>query len=579
MCKNATPRGEAGDMRPASLALAFTGSLAIAAVSCAPDSSPSADTTPDRAPLARLTSTQYNNTIYELFAPLEVPLVALPPELEGHGGFRNNADLALASPALVEAYQRAAMVVADAVVSQIDGLLPCAASEEPACASAYLDDLAARAWRRPLTTAESDSLHAELAAWMDAHGFTAALRLSIASVLMAPDFVYLPRIGIAGPGEARALDSWELATRLSYLLWNSPPDQTLRELAASDALRDRNVLIEQAWRMLADERARLGIVQFHRELFEFDEIGSNDLDLDLYADAFPEVEDVGDFYFGEYVPSMRHEPEVFVAQHVLAGEGTLRALLTSNRAWVPLEALDVAYGVPMPSEPPIEWIVMDDAAVLGAAYSEPWFWAEYYPVELDPTQRAGLLTLASWLSASSGPRQPSPVKRGAMVLDRLMCRELAPPGDVPPLEESTMGTNPRTNREKYEIHTENPACAGCHQSIDGIGFAFEHYDSLGRFRTHDGDVAVDASGEIVGTDVDRTVSDAVEMMHALADSRDVHDCYVRQWFRYAFGRDEAMDDEEFILELQDGFWAAEGDIPALVVNLVASYPFTHRRSP
>ncbi len=572
-------------MRPAPLVLGLAGLLALFGVSCAPDEPSTADAMADRAPLARLTNAQLNNTLHDLFAPVEVPLVALPLELEGHGGFRNNADLALSSPALVEAFQSAAVDVANAVVTDIDVLLPCAAAQEPACAHEYLDDLAPRAWRRALTADESTAMHAELDAWIAAHGFTTALRLSIESLLVAPEFAYLPRIGRDGSGDAKALDSWEIAARMSYLLWNSPPDEELRALAAKDALQDREVVVAQAWRMLADHRAKLGIVQFHRELLDFDAIGSNTIDIELFAPTFPEyaeigdLEDFADYYYAEYVPMMRFEPEVFVAQHVLEGEGTLRALLTSNQAWIAGPAFEGTYRVPFPEgAQPIEWTAIDDAAVLGAAYSEPLFWGEYYPVELDPTQRAGVLTLAGVLSASAGPRQPSPVKRGVQVLDRLLCRELLPPGDVPPLEQSTAGHEPRTNREKYEIHTENAACATCHASIDGIGFAFEHYDSVGRYRAEDGGVPVDASGELVGTDVDGEVSDAVELAHRLGDSRVVHDCYVRQWYRYAFGRDETDEDEPAIRALQDGFWAAGGDIPELVVSIVASFPFTHRRS-
>lgn len=572
-------------MRPAPLALGLAGLLLLAGASCAPDEPSTSDAMADPAPIARLTNAQLNNTLRDLFAPVEVPLVALPLELEGRGGFRNNADLALASPALVEALQQAAVEVANAVVIDIDELLPCAAAQEPSCAHGYLDELAPRAWRRALTDAESTALHAELDAWIAAHGFTTALRLSIESVLVAPDFIYLPRVGEPGDGDARPLDSWEIAARMSYLLWNSPPDEELRGLAAADALQDRDVVVAQAWRMLADRRARIGIVQFHRELLDFDAIGSNTIDIELFAPTFPEyaeladLEDFADYYYAEYVPAMRFEPEVFVAQHVLEGEGTLRALLTSSQAWISGPAFEGTYRLPFPEgAKPIEWTAIDDAAVLGAAYSEPLFWGEYYPVELDPKERAGVLTLAGVLSATAGPRQPSPVKRGVKVIDRLLCRELHPPGDVPPLEQSTAGHEPRTNREKYEIHTENAACATCHASIDGIGMTFEHYDSIGRFRAEDGGIAVDASGELVGTDVDGKVSDAVELVHRLADSRVVHDCYVRQWYRYAFGRNETEDDEPALRELQDGFWAAGGDIPELVVNIVASFPFTHRRS-
>jgi hypothetical protein len=302
-----------------------------------------------------------------------------------------------------------------------------------------------------------------------------------------------------------------------------------------------------------------------------------------YADAFPpsdDPEEVGDYYWNEYIPLLRHEPDVFVAQHVLSGEGTLRALLTSTTAWVSDDAIAVAYGNDATrSATRVTWSTFDDAAAMGAAYSEPEFEGEYVEVELDPKRRAGIFTLASFLSATAGPRQPSPVHRGVKIIDRLLCRELHPPADVPPLEGAATGEMPRTNREKYEAHTQNPACSGCHAQIDGIGLTFEHYDSLGRYRTEDNGFTVDASGALVGTDVDRPVHDAIELVHTLADSRGVHDCYTTQWFRYAFGRDETDDDAELLAELQQGFWDSDGNVRALLLEIAASAAFRHRSSP
>jgi hypothetical protein len=185
--------------------------------------------------------------------------------------------------------------------------------------------------------------------------------------------------------------------------------------------------------------------------------------------------------------------------------------------------------------------------------------------------------MVGFLIAKAGPQQPAPVLRGVTIIDRLLCTELHPPGDVPPLE-LTDSLEPKTNREKYEIHKQSEACAACHKSIDGIGLTFENYDSMGRWRDLDNGYPVDATGELLNTDQDGPVNNAVELMQKMGSSRTVHDCYTRQWFTYAFGRNVTSDDAPTLLALQEGFWQSGGDIISLVVNIAGSYSFRHRRA-
>jgi hypothetical protein len=155
---------------------------------------------------------------------------------------------------------------------------------------------------------------------------------------------------------------------------------------------------------------------------------------------------------------------------------------------------------------------------------------------------------------------------------------LVPPGDVPPLEQVETQM-PKTNRDKYALHTAVPTCQSCHELIDGIGFAFEHYDSLGTWRDEDNGYPVDATGTLLGTDVNGPVTDAVDLMQRMAGSRTIHDCYVKQLFRYAFGRNEGAEDLPTLEYLQEGFWRSGGDIPELLVNITASYEFRYRKNP
>ncbi len=548
------------------------------------DPQPKSARVPDAAPLARMTNEQYNNTIRDLFAPAAVTPVVFPLQIQGVGGFENNASFNTASAPLVETYQRAGLSVSAEVIAQIDSLIPCEHGER-SCGHQFLDDLAERAWRRPLTAEETATMHADFDSWMDGRGWDAAMQLSIQVLLQAPDFMYFPSFGGAGElseGEGVPLSSWEVAARLSYFLWNSMPDDELFALARQDGLQSREAVAEQAWRLLADWRARESVVNFHRQLLSFDEIGSVGPDFEFYADALSEFgeaeDDIADWYFLEYTPGVRYEPEVFVSQHIFEGEGTLAALLTSTTAWTTPDIARLAYQTSVDEEAePIEWRALNILSQFSGEQDEPYFSYEYYPIELDSRRRAGLLTMAGFLTSHANAQQPSPVGRGVAVLERLLCRELVPPGDVPPLEESTLGAEPKTNRERYEIHKQSEACAGCHRPIDGIGMTFENYDTLGRWRDQDNGFPVDASGELVGTDMDGNINNALELVDKLAASRDVHDCYVKQWYRYAFGRNEDnATDLGALKNLQEGFWGAGGDIPELLVNIAASHQFRHR---
>lgn len=574
---------------PVGWSLALTlcfGAAAVTAVGCneaEPEPGPApAELVPDAAPLTRLTAEQYRNTIRDLLPTVNTGHITFPVELEGRGGFENNAAFNTATPALVEAYQRAARHVASAAMEDIDAMLGCESLEE-GCARGWLPGFAEQAWRRPLTQAELDTLLANFDSWQGSHGTDVAVELSLSYLLQSAEFLYFPRFGaetVIEGTDAVPLTDYELASRLSYFLWNSMPDAELLDLAREGRLQDRQVLADQAFRMLGDYRAIDMVVSFHRQNWDFDDVGSNPIDLDFYAPVFEAMglqaeDDKSDYYYLEYSPGARFESDVFVAQHVFHGEGTLEALLTSNKAWVTPDVARLAYQQEVDdSLAPITW----GGLVAGEGNDEIGVWTtEYYPIELDPMQRAGLFTMAGFLSAKAGPQQPAPVRRGVTILDRLMCIELVPPGDVPPLEEAE-ALEPKTNRDKYAIHSQSEACAGCHDSIDGIGFTFENYDSMGRWRDTDNGYPVDATGQLLGTDQDGPVNDAVELMTKMGQSRAVHDCYTKQWFRYAFGRNETAADIETVLAMQEGFWSSGGDIRLLIVNLAGSYSFRHRRA-
>lgn len=195
------------------------------------------------------------------------------------------------------------------------------------------------------------------------------------------------------------------------------------------------------------------------------------------------------------------------------------------------------------------------------------------PVELPADRRAGILTQGAFLAGHSHAQQPSPVLRGVFLRERLLCvPPTLPPDDVPPLEASD-SSDWVTNRDRYAAHTDNPACASCHVAIDGAGFPFENYDSLGAWRDTDNGAPVDSSGELSGTDSDGPVADAVALVETLAASRDVYDCAVMQVYRYGMHRSETGADRAALSALQQNFWANGGVIPDLLVDFVTSDAF------
>jgi hypothetical protein len=233
-------------------------------------------------------------------------------------------------------------------------------------------------------------------------------------------------------------------------------------------------------------------------------------------------------------------------------EGTLEALLTAPYTYVNA-TLAAFYGFP---------------EVAGEAFQQ---------LTLDATRGAGLLTQGTLLTINAHSDQTSPVHRGKLVRERLLCDLMEPPpGDimitVPVVDPGS------TARERFAMHSENPYCAGCHVLMDGLGFAFENYDAIGVFRTTDAGQPIDATGAIVDSDIDGPFDGVVDLAHKLAGSGDVQGCYARQWFRYAYGRGELEETEDActVAALEERMAAAGGDIKELLVALTQTDAFLFR---
>ncbi|MEM7153377.1 MAG: DUF1592 domain-containing protein [Myxococcota bacterium] len=486
-------------------------------------------------PLRRMTRQQYANAVRDLIG-LDIDVSSLDGD-EKVGPFDSNFS-APVSPVQVSQYRMLAESVAQSAVEDLDALLPCA-PESDGCLEQFVDSFGRRAFRRPLTDAEV-SMYAELGGSdpLEDHA-----RLAIQAMLQSPYFLYHLELSLpdpaTGPDSVVALGQYELASRLSFFLWDSVPDDVLLDAAAIDELSTPEQLLAQAERMLEDPRAREAVAAFHEQWLGIDELEIITKDPSVYPDYSHELRD-----------AMRHETRRFSSSVVLSGDGRLETLLTAPYSYLegPLYEL---YGV----EP------------TGASVGEP--------VELPAGERAGLLTQASFLAVHAHSNQSGPIQRGVTVRANLLCTQ--PPPPPPDLNVIPPDPDPNaTTRELFEQHTADPACSGCHVLIDGIGLGFEGYDGLGAFRTEENGFDVDQSGSLVGTDVDGEFDGVVELAGMLANSQDVRQCVTRQWFRYAFGRIETDEDTCSIESLDEHFEASNHDIRQLLIALVQTDAFRYR---
>lgn len=502
-------------------------------------------TSPSPSPLRRLTRLEYNNTVRDLLKVDIAPADDFPPD-EVAGGFSNNANVQSISPLLAEKYMEAAEALAAEVMKRPAAVLPCdpMATGEQACARQFIASFGRRVARRPLSDAESERWFRAYTAGREGASFENGVELVVRLALQSPAFLYRLEFGVpAAPDEPLVrLTQHELATRLSYFLLSSMPDEKL--LAAADAgeLSTLEQVASQARALLAEPRARTAVAEFYRQWLGLGALEGLGKDRSLY----PEFDE-------SLRGAMRAETAAFVEHVLWTGDRKLGTLLTAPIGFVsgPLAAL---YGV-------------DGAAD-----------ASLQRVSLDPQQRAGVLTQAAVLAVHALPNQSSPVARGKFVRERLLCQE--PPSVPPELNVTPPEVDPASStRERFAEHTANAACASCHELMDPIGFGFEHYDAVGRFRDSDGGRAVDSRGFIVHSDdLDGPFANARELAEKLAGSRQVSDCVAGQWFRYAFGRFEAGADACSLQQIRQAFSASGGDLLELLVALTQSETFLYRRA-
>lgn len=505
------------------------------------------------APLRRMSDAQYLNALRDLF-PGQAPALPPLPHDAASAGFDNAAEAQQPSDVRISRYETIANLYAKGATADgaaVATLVGCTDWSMPtraaACSAKFIDAMGSRLFRRPLAADERERFQLHFQQWQASIDFEAAVSLTLSAMLQAPQFLYRPEPSAPdATSRVEPVEPYAMASRLSFFLWESMPDDALVAAASRGELETAEQVRGQAERMLDDTRARRVLWNFHRQWLGLDRVLG-----DEHLVRTPEV-DPG--WTAATPLAAAIESQLFV-ENVLFANGSLRDLLTSRRAWVNAEMARI-YGVAAPADP--------------AAWTE---------VELPPSERAGILTRVAFLAGHSHRGATSPPIRGNGVALRFFCQPpVAPPPGVDLSQpKADPADGPRTNRMLFEARTAPASCQSCHRGLNGLGFGFERYGAGGRYEVREQGLGIDAHGRLYGTDIDRTFDGAIELSAALDESSMVHRCATQQWMRYALGR--GLADEETALADAVGlnFERSGGNVRALLLDIVTSPTFRLRR--
>lgn len=493
-------------------------------------------------PLRRLSVSEYRNTVRDLLGVDVDPSQFLSPDPQGDNGF---FEPTLVNEGVADELLRAAEALAAAASERLDTLDDCdeLSAGERTCAESFARNFGRRAFRRPLSDDEISELlavydHAQQAIELD---HPQAMRVVLTAILASPKFLYhwqLPGRPDLDDGEVIKLDGYELAARLSYFLWSTMPDDTLLAAAASGGLDTAAGVSEAVDRMLDDERTRDTVRSFHSQWLALEGIDSVTKDPTLFPEFDPDLR-----------RSMREEIEQFV-EHVIEGDARVRTLLTDRTAFVDGRTATL-YDLP---------------GVEGDLLQQR---------ELNAQTRGGLLTRAGFIAGLTNPASTNPPRAGHLIFERILCRTVAPP--PPGATESFMFDDSQSTRWNYEQLESSEECGGCHRVVNPMGFAFEHYDAIGRYRDTEGPHPIDSSGTFAAASGDQIpFDDLMELSAILAEDDEALTCISNRWWRFALSRMEQDGDQPSIADAYTQFLDSDGDIRMLLGAIAKSNTFRFR---
>lgn len=414
-------------------------------------------------------------------------------------------------------------------------------ADAPACARQIVSMIARRAYRQPVSDDEVKLLMTFYKAGAQDGGFEAGIEEALQRILASPRFVFRIERDPAGGPSIHRISDLELASRLSFFLWSSIPDDQLLNIAAQGELHDPVVLERQVRRMLADPKAEALTANFAGQWLHLRNVPN----VLPNSDLFPDFDD-------NLRRSMRRETELLF-ESIIHEDRSVVDLLTANYTFVN-ERLARHYGIP---------------DIHGSRFRR---------VTITDDARRGLLGQASILAVTSHAERTSPVLRGKFVLENILDSPVPPPPpDVPPLKETAEGEHPKTLREQMAEHRANPACATCHKIMDPIGFAMENFDAVGEWRTHEPGGPIDASGQLAdGTKINGVVG----LRDALVRHPDMFaSTLTDKLLTYALGRGLDYSDMPVVRSIVRESARDNYRFSDIVMGIVRSTPFQMRAAP
>jgi hypothetical protein len=499
--------------------------------------------------IRRLTRVEYGNTLRDLYGVDPSVTAALPDEVFGEGylntfsPLQSEQYLGIANDVLNRVLAPAG-APPTAVQKKLFGEAPAPGADLRTEAKKIAQKLAHDAYRRPPSKSEVDVLLAVFdLARENQLDYPASLRLMLKAILVSPQFLFItPAKEIEAGKSIVALDDYQLASRLSYLLWSTRPDAELSRLAGSGTLHEPEVLRAQVKRLVMDDRSRALFDGFGMQWLGLGKLEGKTFDTGKYP-----------LLTAEMRSAMKEEARLFFGSIVRENQSVVR-FVDSDYTFLN-GTLAILYGL--------------ESSVTGP---------EMRKVTLKDPNRGGILGMPGILATTSFPNRTSPVNRGVWVLEQVLGEHVPPaPANVPALEkQDSKKVANMTLRQRTELHVTNVACASCHKVLDPIGFGLENFDAIGRWRDHDDSGgAIDAAGELPGG---KRFTSPRELKSIIAARKaDLARNLTERLLAYALCRQLEGYDEILVDRLMETIAADDYRMQTLITEVVTSYSFTHRR--
>jgi hypothetical protein len=494
---------------------------------------------PQTTQLARLTHAQYDNTIRDLFGIANQPSSMLAPDTLGSVDQR-----------AWDGYQLAADTVSGQVIADANArskAIPCTPTGDgSACARQLIEQFGLRAFRRPLTADEIArfvSLYTNRAQLTATGTFNEAAQLILRAFLASPSFLTRAEISETPEGSLFVLDNYEVASRLSYMLWGSMPDDALFTAAAAGKLSTAADILAEAQRMVKDPKARTRVAEFHQQYARMGD-GTRWAQMTRDPAVYPA-------FTADMTPLMSQETTRLFDYIVFDKGGTFRDLMTT----------------------PVGFVNATLAPLYGLDASQ--FGADLVQVNLDPATRAGIFTRVGFLASYSLYNRPSPILRGAFLQKEVLCTTIGSP--PPGVEGTPLPTTGTTNRERVDAQTAGAGCADCHHTIiNPTGYALESFDAIGAYQSMEAGMPTNTSSDVLIGQKTVHVTGPVDLMQKIADSPEAQGCYTQKLVQFAYDRPLNSQDSCTAQDLAGKLTQSGYTLVNLITDLTQSQSFRYR---